>query len=146
MENLLTEEIAKRFIAHQSALEIGDKRVSITFAIHHIADAKMIGEVNIDLLPKEQSQGEIGWLLHPDYQGRGYATEAAQVLLTYCFAERKVHRITSMCDAGNTASVRLMERLGMRREAHFKQSIFIQGAWQDEYVYALLRDEWLLHR
>jgi RimJ/RimL family protein N-acetyltransferase len=142
----ITEENAQRFLAHQAVLEIGDERGSITFAIHHIDDAKMIGEVNIHLFPKQQSHGEIGWLLHPDYQGRGYATEAAQVLLTYGFAHRKLHRITSMCDTRNTASIRLMERLGMRREGHLKQSNFMQGAWQDEYIYALLSDEWLLRQ
>ncbi|MGJ5676870.1 MAG: GNAT family N-acetyltransferase [Nostochopsis sp.] len=145
-EESLTEEIAMRFLAHQATLEIGEQRVAISFAIHHIADAKTIGEVSIDLLPKEQSQGEIGWLLHPDYQGHGYATEAAQVLLNYVFAERQLHRITSGCDARNTASVRLMERLGMRREGHLKQSKFMKGTWQDEYIYALLRDEWLLQQ
>ncbi|MBH8562618.1 GNAT family N-acetyltransferase [Nostoc sp. CENA67] len=142
----ITEEGAKRYVPHLAAVEIGDKPVFIVFAIQHIADAKMIGQVSINLSAKEQSQGEIGWILHPDYQGRGYATEAAQVLLNYCFAQRKLHRITAMCDTRNTASVRLMERLGMRREAHLKQSIFIQGAWRDEYIYALLRDEWLLQQ
>lgn len=105
-------------------------------------DAKMIGEVGINLLPKAQSKGEIGWSLHPNYQGYGYATEAAQVLLTYGFAQRKLHRITSICDTRNTASFRLMERLGMRREGHLRQSQFMKGAWQDEYIYALLLDEW----
>jgi RimJ/RimL family protein N-acetyltransferase len=145
-EEPLTEEIAMRFLAHQATLEIGEQRVAISFAIHHIADAKTIGEVDIDVLPKKHSQGEIGWLLHPDYQGHGYATEAAQVLLKYLFAEHQLHRITSGCDPRNTASIRLMERLGMRCEGHLKQSKFMKDTWQDEYIYALLRDEWLLRQ
>ncbi|TBR56835.1 hypothetical protein B4U84_27860 [Westiellopsis prolifica IICB1] len=145
-EELLTEEIAMRFLAHQATLEIGDQRVAVPFAIHHIADAKTIGEVSIDLLPKQQNQGEIGWLLHPDYQGHGYATEAVQVLLNYVFAQRQLHRLTSICDTRNTASMRLMKRLGMRCEGHLKQSKFMKGTWYDEYIYALLRDEWLLRQ
>ena len=139
----LTEERAMRFLARQAVVEIGDEGGYIVFAIHHIGDAKMIGEVGINLLPWAQSKGEIGWSLHPIYQGHGYATEAAQVLLTYGFAHRKLHRITSICDTRNTASFRLMERLGMRREGHLRQSQFIKGSWQDEYIYALLDDEWL---
>ena len=139
----LTEERAMRFLARQAVVEIGDEGGYIVFAIHHISDAKMIGEVGINLLPLAQSKGEIGWSLHPIYQGHGYATEAAQVLLSYGFAHRKLHRITSICDTRNTASFRLMERLGMRREGHLRQSQFIKGSWQDEYIYALLDDEWL---
>ncbi len=142
----LTEEQAMRFLARQAVVEVGDEGGYIVFAIHHVGDAKMIGEVGINLLPKTQSKGEIGWSLHPNYQGRGYATEAAQVLLTYGFAHRKLHRITSICDTRNTASFLLMESLGMRREGHLKQSQFIKGAWQDEYIYALLLDEWLFRQ
>lgn len=56
---------------------------------------------------------------------------------------RKLHRITSICDTRNTASFRLMERLGMRREGHLKQSQFMKGSWQNEYIYALLHEEWI---
>jgi RimJ/RimL family protein N-acetyltransferase len=139
----LTEERAVRFLARQAVVEIGDEGGYIVFAIYHIGDAKTIGEVGINVLPQAQSKGEIGWSLHPHYQGYGYATEAAQVLLTYGFAHHKLHRITSICDTRNTASFRLMERLGMRREGHLRQSQFMKGAWQDEYIYALLLDEWL---
>ncbi len=139
----LTKERAMRFLAKQAKVEIGDDGGYIVFAIHHISDARMIGEVSINLLPMAQSKGEIGWSLHPSYQGRGYATEAAQVLLTYGFKDRKLHRITSICDTRNTSSFRLMERLGMRREGHLLQSQLLRGAWQDEYIYALLLDEWL---
>ncbi|MFB2894345.1 GNAT family N-acetyltransferase [Aerosakkonemataceae cyanobacterium BLCC-F50] len=139
----LTQERAVRFLAQQAVVEIGDNGGYIVFAIYHVGDAKMIGEVSINLLPKTQSKGEIGWSLHPSYQGHGYATEASQVLLTYGFTHHKLHRITSICDTRNSASFRLMERLGMRREGHLRQSQFINGAWQDEYLYALLYDEWL---
>ncbi|MBH8573026.1 GNAT family N-acetyltransferase [Nostocaceae cyanobacterium CENA369] len=142
----LTQERAIDFLARQAVVEIGDEGGYIVFAVHHIADAKIIGEVGINLLPKAQSKGEIGWSLHPNYQGRGYATQAAQVLLNYGFAQRNLHRITSICDTRNTASYMLMERLGMRREGHLKQSQLIKGLWQNEYIYALLREEWLFQQ
>lgn len=142
----LTQERAIDFLARQSVMEIGDEGGYIVFAIYHIGDAKMIGEVGINFLPKVLSKGEIGWSLHPNYQRRGYATEAAQVLLNYGFANRKLHRIASICDTRNMASFMLMERLGMRREGHLKQSQLIKGVWQNEYIYALLLDEWLFQQ
>ena len=63
----LTEERAMRFLARQAVVEIGDEGGYIVFAIYHIGDAKMIGEVGINLLPLAQSKGEIGWSLHPSY-------------------------------------------------------------------------------
>ncbi|MCW3060900.1 MAG: hypothetical protein JWQ02_2721 [Capsulimonas sp.] len=80
---------------------------------------------------------------HPDYHGQGYATEAAEALLKFLFGDLAAHRVTSGCDARNTASVRLMERLGLRREGHLVQSQFSNGELRDEYLYALLRGEWL---
>lgn len=142
----LTQEKAIDFLARQAVLEIGDEGGYIVFAIYHVGDAKIIGEVGINILPKEQSKGEIGWTLHPNYQGYGYAAEAAQALLTYGFVYHKLHRITSICSTGNRASFRLMERLGMRREGHLKQSQFIENAWHDEYIYGLLGEEWLLQQ
>ncbi|WP_224095494.1 GNAT family N-acetyltransferase [Nostoc sp. MS1] len=142
----LTQEKAIDFLDRQAVVEIGDEGGYIVFAVHHIADTKIIGEVGINLLPKAQSKGEIGWSLHPNYQGRGYATQAAQILLSYSFTHLKLHRITSICDTRNTASYMLMERLGMRREGHLKQSQLIKSVWQDEYIYALLCEEWLFRQ
>ncbi len=138
----LTEERALRFLSRMATVEIGDEGGYIVFAVELRSEGRMIGEVSINLLPKLQSKGEVGWSLHPAYQGHGYATEAAQVLLNYGFTQRNLHRITSICDTRNTASFRLMERLGMRREGHLRQSQLTQGTWHDEYLYALLRDEW----
>jgi len=85
---------------------------------------------------------EIGFTLAPDYQGRGYATEAVRLLAGYLFTVRGKHRITACCDARNAASAALLERLGMRREGHLRQSTWAKGEWTDDLLYALLHDEW----
>lgn len=103
----------------------------------------MIGEVGVFLAPREQSKGDIGWIIHPQYQRQGYAAEAAPVVLAHGFKALHLHRITSGCDTRNTASYRIMERLGMRREGHLRQSRCAEGEWSDEYLYALLQSEWL---
>lgn len=84
----------------------------------------------------------------PDHWGRGYASEAASTLVTACFESSGAHRVTAGCDPRNTASWRLLERLGFRREGHFlaNASFTSDGegnpVWHDSYLYAVLADEW----
>jgi RimJ/RimL family protein N-acetyltransferase len=89
------------------------------------------------------TQAELGWTFDPAFHGRGLATEAVSELLRICFDELGLRRVTAGCFTGNEASWRLMERLGMRREAHHVQdSLHRDHGWQDGYVYALLAEEW----
>lgn len=87
-------------------------------------------------------QAEIGFGLDPDHAGHGYATEAARALLRICFEDLGLRRVTAECFADNERSWRLMERIGMRREAHtISDSLHRSGAWLDGYSYALLAHE-----
>jgi RimJ/RimL family protein N-acetyltransferase len=88
-------------------------------------------------------QAELGCVLHPDYGGHGYATEAVRELIRLCFTELGLRRVTASCFAGNEASWRLMERVGMRRELYaVRDSLHRSGKWLDGLGYALLVDEW----
>jgi RimJ/RimL family protein N-acetyltransferase len=138
-----TRESAVRFLVKQAVAKPDDAGAYLAFAVHHQRDDKMIGEVSIDVLPKAQNRGGVGWSFHPEYHGQGYASEAARALLSYGFSFLGLHRLTTFCDTRNVASYRLMERLGMRREGHSRQSMLLRGVWQDAYHYALLREEWL---
>jgi RimJ/RimL family protein N-acetyltransferase len=94
---------------------------------------------------KERARGveaELGWCLHPDQHGHGLATEAVDALLRICFEQLGLRRVTAACFAANEPSWRLMERLGMRREAHtVRDSLHRSGEWHDGYCYALLAEE-----
>ncbi len=90
----------------------------------------------------QHQQGEIGYTFNPAYHGRGLATETALALLRLGFEGLGLHRITGHLDARNTASARVLERAGMRREAHLVENEFVKGEWSDELVYAMLRSEW----
>ncbi|WP_067436276.1 GNAT family N-acetyltransferase [Nocardioides jensenii] len=93
------------------------------------------------------TQAELGWSLHPDHGGRGYATEAVRAALALCFERLGLRRVTAECFAENEASWRLMERLGMRREAHtVKDSLHRDGTWRDGLLYAILAEEWPVDR
>jgi RimJ/RimL family protein N-acetyltransferase len=88
-------------------------------------------------------QAELGWVLHPDQGGRGYATEALRELIRLCFDVLGLRRVTAYCFADNEASWRLMERVGMRREMYtVRDSLHRSGEWLDGMGYALLADEW----
>jgi RimJ/RimL family protein N-acetyltransferase len=102
----------------------------------------VVGEVSLHWLSRRHRQGEVGFVFHPGYQGRGLATEAAAVVLGLGFGDLGLHRMVGRCDAQNLASARLLERLGMRREAHFVENELFKGAWGDELVYAMLEHEW----
>jgi RimJ/RimL family protein N-acetyltransferase len=102
----------------------------------------LIGDVGLWRTSMEHNQAEVGFVVHPDHQGRGYALEAMQELLRIGFEEVGFHRIVGKCEARNAASAGLMERLGMRREAHFRENELVKGAWSDELVYAMLASEW----
>jgi RimJ/RimL family protein N-acetyltransferase len=114
----------------------------LTFAVVWRAARKVVGEVGLKLISRENRQGEIGFVFNPDYQGRGLATEAAEAMLAMGFDAIGWHRIIGSCDGRNRASARLMERIGMRQEARFVRNQIINGQWADELVYAVLDHEW----
>ncbi len=88
-------------------------------------------------------QAELGWAFHPEHTGVGYATEAVRELIRICFTGLGLRRVTAGCFAGNEASWRLMERVGMRREiVTVRESLHRSGEWRDGMGYALLADEW----
>ena len=101
-----------------------------------------IGDVQLTWTSRQHRQGEIGYIVHPAHTGHGYATEAAALMLRLGFEELGLHRVEARLDARNLASARVLERLGMRREACLVQTRFVRGEWTDELVYAILQDEW----
>lgn len=119
-----------------------EEGAGLVLAVVLKATGKVIGEVTLFWRSQEHRQGEVGYIFNPDYQGYGYATEAATVMLALGFDELKLHRIYGSCDARNVASYKLMERLGMRREAYFVHNEIFKGEWGDELIYAILEDEW----
>jgi RimJ/RimL family protein N-acetyltransferase len=126
--------------------EIGPDGGVVTFAVVLPERDTVIGEVSLVVRSAVHRCGEIGYVFHPDHQGKGLASEASNELLRLGFEDLGLRRVYGMCSAQNAASARLMERLGMRREAHFIGSRWAKGTWRDELVYAILADEWRLRR
>jgi len=120
----------------------GTPSEGLLLAVEERDSGRMIGELMLQLTDEENHQGEIGWSFHPDAHGRGFATEGAREMLRLGFEELGLHRIFAESDARNAASMRVMERLGMRREAHFVENEFLKGEWTDGVVCAILEREW----
>ena len=109
------------------------------FVMERIEDGTVIGSCCVFT---DGPLGELGWILHPDCRHQGYALEAGRGLLRYGFRKLELHRIRARCDTRNLPSYRVMERLGMRREAEMRKARFTRGEWRDGYEYAILSEEW----
>lgn len=110
------------------------------------APGRVVGEVNIRLTSVANRQAEVGWILNPAFQGRGYAQEAAERMVELCFETLGSHRVHAELDPRNSASVGLCERLGMRKEAHLVEDILLKGEWADTGIYGILESEWRARR
>ncbi|MEV1010291.1 GNAT family N-acetyltransferase [Streptomyces sp. NPDC049881] len=115
---------------------------ALLLAVCRAGEPGVVGEVVLTLRSAHAAQAEIGWIFDPRYAGRGYATEAARALCSLAFGELGVHRVFARLDALNSASARVCERLGMRREAHLVDNDRDGDRWGSEYVYAVLAREW----
>ncbi|MET7763524.1 GNAT family N-acetyltransferase [Streptomyces sp. NPDC005355] len=134
-----TREDCEAVAAERSAVTSwgveGDK---LSLALCRQEEPGVIGEVSLTLADARSRQGEIGWSLHPGHEGHGYAGEAAAALAAAAFGTLGVHRLFARLDVENTGSVRLCERLGMRREAHLIENDLDGDRWGSEYIYAAL--------
>jgi RimJ/RimL family protein N-acetyltransferase len=113
-----------------------------SYAVELRETGQHVGDLTFFMVSTALRLGEIGFVFHPDFHGRGYGTEAAAELLRLGFDHLRLHRLIGRCDARNTASAALMRRLGMRQEAHFVRNEYLKGEWTDELVFAILEDEW----
>lgn len=111
-------------------------------AVTLLDSGELIGEVLLKLANSTALQAEIGYIFNPVYAGKGYAIEAVRALLERGFTEAGFHRIFARLDAANRGSIGVVERLGMRQEAHLRQNDRFDGRWGDELIYALLKQEW----
>ncbi|WP_009964945.1 GNAT family N-acetyltransferase [Verrucomicrobium spinosum] len=106
------------------------------------ATGRVIGDCGLHCLQEDGRQMEMGITLSPQYQGRGYATEAVECVLHYLFGTLHKHRVLASTDALNHRAAALFRRLGFRQEAHLVESLWFKGQWGSEYLFALLKREW----
>lgn len=123
-----------------SAVEV--PRMVYDFALTLHGDDRMLGRCGMRRTDTEPREAMLWYVVAPEHQGRGYAAEAARAVMAYAFDELQLHRVFADCDPRNPASARVMEKIGLRREAHLVENVWIKGEWCDSLIYALLRREW----
>lgn len=106
----------------------------------------VIGETILKMASYTALQGEVGYIFNPAFAGQGYATEAVAGMIELGFSRFGFHRIFARLDTRNRGSIGVVERLGLRREAHLVQNDRFDGEWGDEFIYAVLASEWGMRR
>jgi RimJ/RimL family protein N-acetyltransferase len=142
---LYDEPLTRRQAADRLAglhTEIAEEGVWMNLAVEVVGPGPVIGDVGLNWVNHTHRQAEIGYVFDARYRGHGYATEAAAALVDLAFTGLGAHRVCGRLDARNRASARLLERLGMRREAHLVENEWVKGEWADEAIYAVLAREW----
>jgi RimJ/RimL family protein N-acetyltransferase len=137
-----TPQETTEFMARKWIEQAEWPRDAVNLAVEHIADQRVIGSIRLAVGDRPNLTGDFGYSFASAYWRQGYATEAARAVLELGFRLLRLHRIWAECDPENVGSWGVMEKLGMRREAHFRDSKLIKGAWRDRYLYAVLADEW----
>lgn len=134
-------EEVNSFIAKNPA-EINQPESWFQFVIIEKKSNTIIGDIGIHFIGDDGFQSELGCTLSKDFHGKGFANEAMKIILNYLFKSLNKHRIICSVDPKNSGSIKLLEKLNFRKEAHFKESLLINGEWTDDIIYALLKHEW----
>jgi RimJ/RimL family protein N-acetyltransferase len=114
----------------------------LSAAVESSESGELVGDVGLLWASDQHHSGELGFIVHPAHQGRGYATEAARPLLDWAFGDLGLHRVIGRAEARNAGSARVLEKLGMRPEALLVENEWVKGEWQSELIYAVLDREW----
>ncbi|HEY8588592.1 MAG TPA: GNAT family N-acetyltransferase [Naasia sp.] len=133
-------EIDRRLAGMWASTSLPDAGGSLTLGVE--VDGRIVGDVILMRPADPEGTAEVGYVFSPEVAGRGYATEAAGALLRLAFEVLRMHRVIGRLDARNIASARVLERLGMRREAHFVEDEWFKGEWTSTLVYGILAREW----
>jgi len=137
-----TPEESRDYVLGVMALARETPRRVYDFAVVPRGGHQLIGRCGMRITDPESREAMLWYVLDRSQWGRGYITEAARAVMDFGFGTLGLHRLWAECDPRNPPSFRVMEKLGMRREAHFRENVFLKGEWCDSLIYALLDREW----
>lgn len=135
-----TEAETKQYVEQLMQDTQADPRERYVYAI--LCEGDMIGSVELYLTSQYNGEGEIGYILHPDYWNKGYATEAAKAVLSIGFHIFSLHRIYATCDPQNFASAAVLEKIGMQKEGYIREHMRMKTGWRDSLLYSILEHEY----
>ena len=118
-----------------------DARTLFQWAVTPPGEDRLVGTVTLVDWDRANRRAEIGFILHPSHQGRGLASDAVRAALAWAFGPMGLHRVEADVEPPNAASLRLLERLGFRREGLFRERWWTRGRWTDSVMLGLLADD-----
>ena len=136
------QEFVGWFLDHQKQTP----RIKFQLAVTLKSTGQLIGNCGIRMDTADAFQADLGYELDPKHWNHGYATEAAHAIVDFGFRDFPLRRVWSWCVADNTGSAHVLEKLGMRQEGRLRENEFYKGRWWDTLMYAILADEWELHK
>jgi RimJ/RimL family protein N-acetyltransferase len=138
----LSEQETQDEITYVIAAQHAEPRTRYQWIVERYPDEEVVGYCRITITSINLRNAEIGYFLHPTVWGIGLATEVARTLLTFGFEQLNLHRITAGSIDTNTASVRVMEKIGMQREGRLREEQCVNDRRHDTLLYAILEQEW----
>ena len=141
-----TSESAKEFVGWFLAQQGQEPRIKFQLAITLKSNNLLIGNCGVRMDKYGAVEADIGYELDSKYWNHGYATEAAHAMTDFGFSNFRVHRIWATCVTENTQSAHVMEKLGMKLEGRFRENQFYKNRWWDSLMYAILANEWEVHK
>jgi RimJ/RimL family protein N-acetyltransferase len=135
-------DTAYEHLARRSMVDLPGEGEWLNFGVEVKDEGVLIGELAMGFISETHQHYEVGYVFDPAFAGRGYATEGTAMIVELAFSGLGAHRVSGRLDARNIASARVLEKLGMRREAHFVENEFVKGEWTDELAYAILAPTW----
>jgi RimJ/RimL family protein N-acetyltransferase len=139
---LLTPEAAQAFVDRAIDAARQTPRTSFDFAVIERTSQMLIGDASICIDSDRDKRAEIGFSLRRDRWGDGLATEAARLLLAFGFGPLGLHRIAATAHPDNTASLRVLEKVGMTYEGRLRDHLLTRGEWRDSLMWSILEPEW----
>jgi RimJ/RimL family protein N-acetyltransferase len=141
---LVADEAPAKLTSLRSTLAAPGQWINV--AVEVATTGEVAGDVGLGWISDVHGLADIGYTFFASHHGQGYATEAATAMIDLAFTDLGTHRVAGHIDARNTASARVLERLGMRHEAHLVENEWVKGEWTDEVIYGILDVEWTARR
>ncbi len=123
-------------------IDLYNTRQMAPWGVEHKGNAKLIGTCGFVSWAPRHARAEVAYALSRPYWGKGYTTEAVRAVIAFGFNMMGLNRIEARCDPLNVASVRVMEKAGMKFEGALRQQMFVKGVYVDRMMYSILRAEW----
>lgn len=137
-----TEEETRSFLWLCRLYQETKPRLNYGLAVTLKDSDRLIGGCGLYDLNLEHREGELGYCFNRNYWGQGFATEAGRAMLEFGLRHLGLHRIFATCDPNNTASRRVLEKIGMQQEGHLHQHRWAKGRWRDSLLFAILDSSW----